>query len=110
MGENPPQNKKDHLGVLLLAGIDSVEENALPQEVASTHWGDEAFDVLSSALEEASGLLQDDLSLHQAANDVLCLLEMNARLRKLTIVLSNLLAGPPPLEPSLGRCEAGKER
>jgi hypothetical protein len=61
------KNKKDHLGVLLQAGVDSVEAEALPQEVAASHWGDEAFDVLSSALAEASGLSSSILKLNGLA-------------------------------------------
>lgn len=98
MGKDPPpQGERHHLGVLLQAGVDNVEGKALPEEAAPPHWGDEAFDVLSSVLEEARGLLlQDDQSLYQEAGDVLRLLEMNARLRKLAIVLSGLLAASPP--------------
>ena len=93
----PPHNKQDRLGVLL-RDADNVlplrEENALPQGVQSSHQGDEFFDVLAPALEEAPGL-QGDESPHQETNDLLLLLEENARLRKLAVQLSNLLGDLP---------------
>jgi hypothetical protein len=92
-----PNNKQDRLGVLL-RGADNVlplrEENASLQGVESPHQGDEFFDVLASALEEAAGL-QGDESPHQETNDLLLLLEENARLRKLAVQLSNLLGDLP---------------
>jgi hypothetical protein len=109
MGEDPPHHGKDHLGVLLEAGVEKVEVNALPEKVAPPHWDDEAFDVLSSALEEARGLLQDDQSLHQEPSDVLRLLEMNARLRKLTVVLLNGLGGADCHCASVAAAAAGVE-
>jgi hypothetical protein len=85
-----PHNKQD----TLLRRADNVlplrEENALVQGVESPHQGDEFFDVLAPALEEVAGL-QGDESPHQETNDLLLLLEENARLRKLAVQLSNLL-------------------
>jgi hypothetical protein len=79
-----PLNKR----ILLLRGAD----NVLP----SPHGGDdEFFDVLGPALEEVAELQRDE-SPHQEANDLLLLLEENARLRKLAVQLSNLLGDLPP--------------
>ena len=55
---------------------------------------DEFFAVLSPLLEEAAGL-QRDQPPHQETNDLVVLLEENARLRKLAIQLSNLLGDLP---------------
>jgi hypothetical protein len=79
-----PLNKR----ILLLRGAD----NVLP----SPHGGDdEFFDVLGPALAEVAELQRDE-SPHQEANDLLLLLEENARLRKLAVQLSNLLGDLPP--------------
>lgn len=79
-----PQNKQN----LLLRGAD----NVLP----SPHGlDDEFFDVLVLALEEVAGLQRDEAP-YEEANDLLLLLEENARLRKLTVLLSNLLGDLPP--------------
>jgi hypothetical protein len=79
-----PHNKQN----LLLRGAD----NVLP----SPHRGDdEFFDVLGPALEEVAGLQRDE-SPHQETNDLLLLLEENARLRKLAVQLSNLLGDISP--------------
>ena len=79
-----PYNKQN----LPLRGAD----NVLP----SPHRGDdEFFDVLGPALEEVAGLQRDE-SPHQETNDLLLLLEENARLRKLAVQLSNLLGDLPP--------------
>jgi hypothetical protein len=56
---------------------------------------DEFFDALRPALEEVAGL-QTDESPHRETNDLLLLLEENARLRKLAVRLSNLLGDLPP--------------
>jgi hypothetical protein len=56
--KNPlgPHSKKD----CLLLGADNVlslrEENALDRQAKSSDWGDEFFEVLMPALEEAAGL------------------------------------------------------
>jgi len=55
---------------------------------------DEFFAVLSPLLEEAAGLRRDQPP-HQETNDLVVLLEENARLRKLAIQLSNLLGDLP---------------
>ncbi|SDS24642.1 hypothetical protein [Bradyrhizobium canariense] len=73
---------------LLVRGAD----NVLP----SPHGGDdEFFDVLVRALEEVAGLQRDE-SPHRETDDLLLLLEENARLRKLAVQLSNLLGDLPP--------------
>jgi hypothetical protein len=61
---------------LLLRGAD----NVLP----SPRGDDEFFDVLGPALEEVAGLQRDE-SPHQGTNDLVLLLEENARLRKLAV-------------------------
>jgi hypothetical protein len=72
----------------LLRGADSV----LPSQHSDD---DEFFDVLGPALEEVAGL-QSDESPHQETEDLLLLLEENARLRKLAVQLSKLLGDLPP--------------
>jgi hypothetical protein len=67
-------------------------DNVLP----SPHGGgDEFFDDLRPALEEVVGFKRDE-SAHQETNDLLLLLEENARLRKLAVQLSNILGDLPP--------------
>jgi hypothetical protein len=87
-----PHNKQD------LRGADNVlplrEGNALLQGVEAPHRCDEFFDVLAPALEEAAGLQRVE-SPHQETNDLLLLLEENAQLRKLAVLLSNLLGNLP---------------
>jgi hypothetical protein len=62
----------------------------------SPHGGDdEFFDVLAPALQEVAEPQRDE-SPHQEGYDLLLLLEENARLRKLTVQLSNLLGDLPP--------------
>jgi hypothetical protein len=56
---------------------------------------DEFFDILGPALEEVAEPQRDE-SPHQATHDLRLLLEENARLRKLTVQLSNLLGDLPP--------------
>ena len=62
----------------------------------SPNRGDEEFfDAVRPALEEFAGL-QTDESPHRETNDLLLLLEENARLRKLAVQLSNLVGDLPP--------------
>jgi hypothetical protein len=56
---------------------------------------EEFFDAVRPALEEPAGL-QTDESPHRETNDLLLLLEENARLRKLAVQLSNLVGDLPP--------------
>jgi hypothetical protein len=72
----------------LLRGADNVQPSPHRDD-------DEFFDVLGPALEEVAGL-QSDESAHQETEHLLLLLEENARLRKLTVQLSNLLGDLPP--------------
>jgi hypothetical protein len=97
-----PHNKQN----LLLRGAD----NVLPPP----HRGDdEFFDVLGPALEEVAGLQRDE-SPHQETNDLLLLLEENARLRKLAVQLSNLLGDLPrfsfPATPTGGQMRPSPDR
>lgn len=58
---------------------------------------DELFDRLSRLLEEPV-TVSDDAARHQGTdNDILLLLEANARLRALAVQLSNLIGDLPPL-------------
>jgi hypothetical protein len=56
---------------------------------------EELFDALGPALEEVAGL-QGDESLRRETNELLLLLEENARLRKLAVQLSNIVGDLPP--------------
>ena len=56
--------------------------------------GDELLTALSPLLDEVDGLRGDE-ALHQETNNVVLLLEENARLRKLAVKLSNLLGDLP---------------
>jgi hypothetical protein len=91
----PSDNKQSRLGVLLGA------ENVVPlrEENASLQGGeprdDNVIDVLSPLLEEVVEL-QGDEAPDRATNDVLPLIEKNARLRRLAVRLSNLLGDLPP--------------
>lgn len=76
-----PHNKQDCLPL----GVDNVlsprEENALDPLAKSSDWGDEFFDVLAPALEEAAGLPEGE-SRHKKTSDLVRLLEENARASK----------------------------
>jgi hypothetical protein len=67
----------------------------LVKGIKTPHRSDEFFDALAPALEEDAGLRGDE-SPHQETNDLLLLLEENARLRKLAVQRSNLLGDLPP--------------
>ena len=58
------------------------------------HAGNELLTALSPLLDEVDGLRADE-TLHQETNNVVQLLEENARLRKLAVKLSNLLGDLP---------------
>jgi hypothetical protein len=92
----PLDNKQSRLGVLL--GAENVVplrgENASLQGLP--HRDDNVIDVLSPLLEEVVEL-QGDESPDRGTNDVLPLIEKNARLRRLAVKLSNLLGDLPPL-------------
>jgi len=58
---------------------------------------DEPFDFLSPLLEEPAAVSDDRVRRQGMNNDILLLLEANARLRALAIQLSNLVGDLPPL-------------
>jgi hypothetical protein len=70
------------------------EESAVVQPSESSRRDDEFFAALSPLLEEAARL-QADQSPRRESDDLLLLLEENARLRKLAVKLSNLLGDLP---------------
>jgi hypothetical protein len=59
---------------------------------------DELFDCLSRLLEEPAAVLDDAARRRGTENDVLLLLEANARLRALAVKLSNLVGDLPPFQ------------
>lgn len=59
---------------------------------------DELFDCLSRLLEEPATAFHDRLRRHGRDDDILALLEANARLRALAIQLSNLVGDLPPFQ------------
>lgn len=94
--DRPPhhrQVRRDELRVTEDAGnvVPLHERNALLQGKEPPRQ-DECLAALSPLLEEAAGLQG---SPHPDANDILLLLEENARLRKLAVKLSNLLGDLP---------------
>ena len=98
--EHPPHDKQavrrdtfrnaEHAGnvVPLREGNDARQTSEAP------HQGDELLTALSPLLDEVDGLRGDE-TLHQDTNNVVLLLEENARLRKLAVKLSNLLGDLP---------------
>ena len=70
------------------------EDNSVHQPNDAPHQGDELLTALSPLLDEVDGLRGDD-ALHQETDNVVVLLEENARLRKLAVKLSNLLGDLP---------------
>ena len=70
------------------------EGNDVIQADEALHQGDELLTALSPLLDEVDGLRGDD-ALHQETDNVVVLLEENARLRKLAVKLSNLLGDLP---------------
>jgi hypothetical protein len=84
---------RPNFGGAMSIGPDNRDANDV---LPSPHRGDdEFFDALRPALEEAAGL-QGDESPRRETNDLLLLLEENARLRKLAVQLSNLVGDLPP--------------
>ena len=98
--EHPPHDKQaarrdafrnaEHAGnvVPLREGNDVRQASEAPQQ------GDELLTALSPLLDEVDGLRGNE-TLHQDTNNVVLLLEENARLRKLAVKLSNLLGDLP---------------
>ena len=70
------------------------EDNSVRHAHDAPHQGDELLTALSPLLDEVDGLRGDE-ALHQETNNVMLLLEENARLRKLAVKLSNLLGDLP---------------
>jgi hypothetical protein len=70
------------------------ERNDVLQADEAPHQGDELLTALSPLLDEVDGLRGDD-ALLQETDNVMVLLEENARLRKLAVKLSNLLGDLP---------------
>ncbi|XSC42043.1 hypothetical protein ACF1BQ_025900 [Bradyrhizobium sp. RDT10] len=70
------------------------EDKCARQANEAPHPGDELLTALSHLLDEVDGLREDE-ALHQETDNVVRLLEENARLRKLAVKLSNLLGDLP---------------
>ena len=70
------------------------EDNSARLANDAPHQGDELLTALSPLLDEVDGLRGDD-ALRQETDNVVVLLEENARLRKLAVKLSNLLGDLP---------------
>ena len=98
--EHPPHDKQsarrdtfrnaEHAGNV----VPLREGNDVRQASEAPHQGDELLTALSPLLDEVDGLRGDE-TLHQDTNNVVLLLEENARLRKLAVKLSNLLGDLP---------------
>jgi hypothetical protein len=96
---HPPHQEQGHLdevrGPERADGVlKSHEQNAVVQARESPGDDDEFLAALSPLLEEAARL-QADQSPRRETDDLLLLLEENARLRKLAVKLSNLLGDLP---------------
>jgi hypothetical protein len=98
--EHPPHDKqaarRDTFRNAELAGnvVPLRESNGMRQASEAPHQDDELLTALSPLLDEVDGLRTDE-TLHQDTNNVVLLLEENARLRKLAVKLSNLLGDLP---------------
>ena len=98
--EHPPHDKQaarrdtfrnaEHAGNV----VPLREGNDVRQATEAPHQGYELLTALSPLLDEVDGLRGDE-TLHQDTNNVVLLLEENARLRKLAVKLSNLLGDLP---------------
>jgi hypothetical protein len=97
--EHPPHDRPARLDPFRKVGpADNVvplrEDNDARQANDAPHQGDELLTALSPLLDEVDGLRGDD-ALLQETDNVVVLLEENARLRKLAVKLSNLLGDLP---------------
>jgi hypothetical protein len=102
--EHPPHDKParrnafrnvEHAGnVVPLREGNDVRQAIEAPPVEAPHQGDELLTALSPLLDEVDGLRGDE-TMHQNTNNVVLLLEENARLRKLAVKLSNLLGDLP---------------
>ena len=70
------------------------EDNGVREAIEAPPPADELLTALSPLLDEVDGLRGDE-ALHRETNNVVLLLEENARLRKLAVKLSNLLGDLP---------------
>ena len=100
--EHPPHDKPARRDLIRNVGhADNVvplrEDDRVRLANEAPHQDDELLTALSPLLDEVDGLRGDD-ALHQETDNVVVLLEENARLRKLAVKLSNLLGDLP--EPS----------
>jgi hypothetical protein len=102
--EHPPHDKParrnafrnvEHAGnVVPLREGNDVRQAIEAPPIEASHQGDELLTALSPLLDEVDGLREDE-GLHQETDNVVLLLEENARLRKLAVKLSNLLGDLP---------------
>ena len=97
--EHPPYDRQARRDTFRNVGhADNVvplrEGNDAGQANEAPHQDDELLTALSPLLDEVDGLRGDE-ALHQEADNVVLLLEENARLRKLAVKLSNLLGDLP---------------
>jgi hypothetical protein len=95
--EHPPLDtelRRDQFRHARLAdGVRPLNDNSRVQAIESQR-GDELLAALSPLLDEVDGLRGDEAR-EQESNNVMLLLEENARLRKLAVKLSNLLGDLP---------------
>jgi hypothetical protein len=97
--EHPPHDRPARRNAFQNVGsTDNVvplrEDNSPRLANDAPHQGDELLTALSPLLDEVDGLRGDE-TLLQETNNVVLLLEENARLRKLAVKLSNLLGDLP---------------
>jgi hypothetical protein len=97
--EHPPHDRPARRNAFQNVGpADNVvplrEDNSARLANDAPHQGDELLTALSPLLDEVDGL-RGDGTLLQETNNVVLLLEENARLRKLAVKLSNLLGDLP---------------
>jgi hypothetical protein len=75
-------------------GVRPLNDNSRVQTIGAPQRRDELLAALSPLLDEVDGLREDEAR-EQESNNVMLLLEENARLRKLAVKLSNLLGNLP---------------
>jgi hypothetical protein len=97
--EHPPHDKQARREAFRNVGhagnvVPLREDNCARQPIEALPQGDELLTALSPLLDEVDGLREDE-ALHQETDNVVLLLEENARLRKLAVKLSNLLGDLP---------------
>jgi hypothetical protein len=97
--EHPPHDKQARREAFRNVGragnvVPLREDNCARHANEAPNPGDELLTALSPLLDEVDGLREDE-ALHQETDNVVRLLEENARLRKLAVKLSNLLGDLP---------------